>query len=265
MKAISLFFTIFLALPDSVHAQTSRLASPLVQMALKTSGRKILEVGAREAVEKAAEKAIRILGGEAAERAMKRGGIELLEASLRHGDDVLHHAGRVPEAARYLGARPQQALSLVTRYGDDALRLEARVPGAVEQAVSLFGRGALPVLAKTAPQDVTRLMGYASRADSPITRNALWEAFKKEGSALLTKVDQHKTLILASGLTASMLTVADGVQDAIESLPEKAPEVIQTFASRVSGGLANFLMILAAGSTAVAGWWVWLRRPMRRS
>ncbi len=244
------------------------LANPLtrrlVAEALKVSGRETLEAGAREAAERAAATAIQRLGGEGAEKLIKSGGYELLEAAAKHGDDVLTQAARCPAAARYIGARPQEALSLGTRLGDDAILLEARVPGMAEQAATLLGRESLPRLAQVAPAEVTRLIGYAARADSPATRRVLQQSWKKHGSALLGELDKHKTLILTGGLTASMIIVADGVQDAIQDIPEKVPEAAEALSRAVGAGIATSLIIATSGGLMALAGWLWLRRPSRR-
>lgn len=257
--------TAILCLTVSSQGLADPLTRKLVTEALKISGRETLEAGAREAAERTAASAIQRLGGEGAEKLIRSGGYELLEAAAKHGDDVLSHAARVPSAARYIGVCPEQALSLVTRYGDDSLRLEAQVPGMAEKAASLFGRESLPALVKAAPAEATRLMGYAARADTPQTRAALYQAWKKSGGALLTKLDKHKTLILTSGLTVSMIMVADGVQDAIQEVPGKVPDAIRDFSGKTAAGIAAFLAILAGGGVTVLGWWVWLRRPMSKA
>lgn len=230
------------------------LANPaargLLQLAFKTSGTEVLEAGSREALERAAANSLRLLGAPAAETAVQRGGIQLLEASLYHGDEVLRLAGRVPEAAGLLGARPLEALRLASRHGDDALRLEARVPGLAEQAISLLGREAVPTLTQAAPGDVTRLLGFAARADSAVTRAALWHAWKKEGGALLDKLDKHKVLILTGGLTGAVLDVASGVSNAIEKMPEKAPEALKVLGSWTGAGIAISLILVSAAFIA---------------
>lgn len=244
------------------------LANPLtrrlVAEALKVSGRETLEAGAREAAERAAATAIQRLGGEWAEKLIQSGGYELLEAAARHGDDVLTQAARCPAAARYIGACPQEALILGSRLGDDAILLEARVPGMAEQAATLLGRESLPRLAQAPPTEVTRLIGYAARADSPATRRVLQQSWEKHGNALLGELNKHKTLILTGGLTTSMIMVADGVQDAIQEMPERAPEAVKAFGLELAAGISISLMVAAFGGVATFAGWLWLRCPSRR-
>ncbi len=245
--------------------QANPVVRKLATQALKQAGRESLDAGAREAAEHAAATAIRKCGVEGAEELVQRGGLELLEAGAMYGDDILMAARRVPEAARYLGARPAEALGLVARYGDDALRLEARVPGMAEQAVAQFGRGELAVLAKASSSEITQLVGYATRADSPATRRALLESWKKNGSFVLRELDKHKLLILTGGLTVSMIMVADGAQNAIQDLPRKAPEVLTAFSQRLASGISASLIIVALGGVVCLAGWLWPRRPGRKA
>lgn len=187
-----------------------------------------------------------------AEELVERGGLELLEAGAKHGDDILNTARRVPEAARYLGAQPQEAIKLVTQFGDDALLLEARVPGMAETAVTQFGPLESALISKAPPQDVTRLLGYAGRADTPQTRTALLTAWKKSGTTVLDELDQRKLLILTAGLTASTLIVAGGVSDFFGRF-DSVPEAVRSLADNL--GIA--CIIFATGAVGVL--WLWLR------
>jgi len=190
--------------------------------------------------------------------------MELLEAGALHGDDVFKLAARVPEAARYLGARPKEALDLAARLGEEGLHLEARVPGIASRAAQNFGNNELALLAKKPPQEVTRLVGLAERADSAKTRALLLNQWKRRGTALLDELDQRKMLILTAGLTASMLMVADGVQDTIQAMPEKAPETLRAFTDKVGSGLSNFFVLCGIGIPSVIAFRMWLRRPVRK-
>ncbi|MBV6501371.1 MAG: hypothetical protein CJBNEKGG_03881 [Prosthecobacter sp.] len=248
----------------SASAWANPVVRRLAQQALQASADKAAATMSREAVELAAANAVRVMGSEAAERAVQRGGISFLQAGMHYGDDVLRTASRVPEAAGFVGASPEQALLLAKRYGDHALRLEARAPGMAELAVQRLGRESLPALAQTSPRDVTRLVGLAEKADSPATRDALWAAWKREGGAFLDRLDQHKALILTGGLTTSMILVADGVQDAVQDMPQKAPEAVLAFAQKLGSGISTSLIIVSSGALCLLAAWLWHRRPLKR-
>lgn len=243
MKATLTLIVVSLLAASAAPAKS--LAGHLVIQAMKVSGREALEDGAREAVERAAANAVRLLGGEAAEKIVQRGGLELLEASLHYGDDILRHAARVPEAARYLGIRPQEAVSLVARLGDDALLLEARTPGMAEKTAALLGREALSSLSEAPPEVITRLVGYAARADTVQTRAALFGEWQKHGVWILDELDKRKSLILVAGLTASMLIVADGGHDMLQDIPEKAPHLLAGPANTIATGINTGIIILS--------------------
>ena len=251
-------------LPLVIYAMTHLLilaawSSPLVaapalvregvERVLRAVGREALDQAARQAAEKAAAQAIRHLGIEAAETLVQKGGLPLLEAATRHGDEVWDLVRRVPEAAAQVGARPQQALALARRHGDDALRLEARLPGMAETVVEKFGRQRLPVLNRASAGDVQRLLGYADKADTPATREALWEAWMKQGSRLLDALDKHKGLILTGGLTLALVQTPGHIPK--EALGEAA----KTVASGMSTAV-----VLASGILALALAVVLLRR-----
>lgn len=260
MKSV-LFLTLVLLCPSRLLA--SPVAGKLVSQALKQAGRETLDAGARQAAERAASSAIREFGMEGAEELVQRGGLALLEAGAKHGDDVLTAARRVPEAARFLGAHPADALDLLTRHGDDALLLEARVPGMAEKAIAQFGPGELAVLAKSPGEQVTRLLGYAARADSPAARQALLSSWKKHGSAVLAELDKHKLLILTSGLTVGMLKVSDGLEDGMRKMPECIPsEALTHLFDRTGTGLSVAAVL---GSVSLPLALVWLLKSRGRN
>jgi hypothetical protein len=231
---------------------------------LKHIGAEALETNARQAAEKAAHKAVKSLGAEGAEFAIERGGLALLEAGAHHGDVVWDLAKRVPEAARYIGSQPEHALSIGRHFGDDAVRLEAMQPGLGERAASIFGRDRLPALARADTSEVSALLAYAQKADKPATRDVLFDLWSSRGHRILKELDQHKKLILTGGLTAAILTVAQGGADGIRKIPDRVPP--QAFAKgldQLSAGAANSMSIVAMGLAVALLLWIWLRRPTR--
>jgi hypothetical protein len=246
------------------HLPANPATRILVEQALKASGRKGAEAATLELAEQAAASAVKMLGRTEAEKLIRVGGLQLLEAGARHGDEVLKLASRVPEAARYIGASPGEALSLAARLGENGLRIEARMPGLASQAAEHFGKKELGLLARSSPEEVTRLVGLAGRADSAETRGLLYETWKRRGKRLLDELETRKMLILAGGLTASMLTVADGLQDAIQDMPEKTPKALEGFTQEVGAGISSSLIVIAFGVASALAGWTWLRRPERK-
>ncbi len=247
-------FAIALTLTTPAHASMARPVVEVLEQLGKLAGR----APSRTAGE-ALEAAYRAQGHVALEAA-QHGGLDLVEAAARHGEGVMQLATHVPEAARYVAAQPQQALALATRWGEDAVRLEARVPGMAEETARQFGRAELTVLRGAPPADLFRLNGYAAHAHSLQTKAALLQGWKREGSAFLDKLDKHKALILTTGLTLSMIKVADGMEDAIRDIPRAVPQAIHALFSRLGDGGKIALIALAMGLSLALALRVWLHR-----
>jgi len=82
--------------------------------------------------------------------------------------------------------------------------------------------------------DATRLIGYAEKADTPAIREALLQAYKKEGKSLFERIPPK--LVLATGLTGAMVygthrvtEPAVAVGDAIREQPDAAHTAIRHF------------------------------------
>ena len=207
-----------------------------IEVAAKVSGR-MLSSSSRKAAEKILIKAVRTYGDDAL-KVVKHGGLEALKQGAKHGDDfwkLARHA--TPGAARSLALHADDLMPIAKRLGSSFMQLEGKVPGLAAKVVSEFGDDAARHLAAQAsPNDISKLLGYASKADSPATKRLLLESYKKSGNSFLKKLDS-KT-ILAVGLTASMITasykVSDGIQNGIEKVavsnPETFKEVVNDFA-----------------------------------
>lgn len=261
MKALVtlILCTAALGLGQAYGSATSR---GLVELALRLGGKEVLERGAREGAERAAAQAIQKLGGEGAEKAVQHGGLGLLQAGAKYGDEVWDLARSTPEAARLLGARPQQALELSRKLGPAALQLEARVPGMAERAATQFGTDSLPRLAQAPPAQVQQLIGYAEHATEPAVRTRLFELWVQRGDSVLTVLSKHKTLILAGGLGLKLL---DDVKAVTTVLADKVPaEDVAHAVRQVGSGLSLGIIIAASGlalALVILAVWVWRRGP----
>jgi hypothetical protein len=232
-------------------AKASPVERTLLERILKHAGGELLERTARETAEHSAAAALRSLGKTGAEEAVKRGGLPLLQAAARHGDDVWHLAGRVPESTRFLASKPAEALHLAGRFGDDAVRLESRVPGMAQKAVEHFGPKSLGPLSKAAPAEVNHLIGYAGKAQNPEVRKKLFDLWVQRGGAILEVLERHKALIFTGGLTLAILDVADGIREAIPEtlpripaiIPPEAPVIVGT---KLGNGLQWAVVLLSA-------------------
>jgi hypothetical protein len=255
---LPLLLSLSLGAPCLKASPVEREAASILIRAL---GRETFEKISRDVAQKSASAALKTLGREGAEQAFKTGGIRLLEAGVLHGDDVWKVVQRVPEATRFVAARPEEALSLMRRFGDSAVHLESRLPGMTQKAVEHFGPHALPSLAKASTEEASRLLAYAGKAESREMKEALFKKWLKNGGLVLRTLDKHKKLILVSGLTWAMLDLADDVGEGIRNTPSATEDI----ASGAGEGLRTGMGILSAsvgGSLLLA---VWMRMRRRTS
>ncbi|MEX2607258.1 MAG: hypothetical protein WD708_07925 [Kiritimatiellia bacterium] len=71
-------------------------------------------------------------------------------------------------------------------------------------------------------RDLPRLTRYADAADTPATRQLLLEAYQREGPGLFERIPS--SLVLASGLTASMVYGTHRVTEVPNQMAEKVKE-----------------------------------------
>jgi len=222
----------------------------VVDAAAKVSGRSLTPSVRTALAQQLRQAAVR--HGDDVLRATQRGGLELAEAAARHGDDVWRFSAMSPGAARSLALHADDLLPAIRRVGPELLELEARHPAIALRATRAFGDDAVRYLAKEVPSsDLPRLVGFAERADSPATRKLLLEAYRRDGPVILRKLDWK--VVLATGLSAAMITgahqVSDGIQDSLTTLasdhPGKVPVAI--------GALTSPLRTLARTIAVVVG------------
>ena len=189
-------------------------ASPLtvlvretVEQACIVSGREVAERGARESLEHAVAGAVRRQGPSAA-LAVKHGGLELLEATAKHGDDVLTLAkGAGPLGQRALALEAERLVPLARQFGPAVLDLEARAPGLGGRVFSAFDSQLAPAVAReAATEDLPRLLLAAERADSPATRTMLWQGYQRGGGAFLARIDWK--VVMAAGVSVAVIDAA---------------------------------------------------------
>jgi len=192
----------------------SGFASPLtvlvretIERACVVSGREVAERGARESFERAAAAAVTRQGPGAA-RAIQHGGLELLEATARHGDDVLAFAKAAgPAGQRALALEADRLVPLARQYGPAVLDLEARAPGLGGRVFTTFGTDLAPAVAReAATEDLPRLLLAAGRADSPATRAMLWEGYQRGGRGFLERIDWR--VVMATGASVAVIDAA---------------------------------------------------------
>lgn len=252
-----LAFVIAALMCDGFRLHANPLSRVLVQKALEISGTKVLSRTARELAERSATRAIQKLGKEGAERAVERGGLAILNAGARHGDDVWNLVKRCPEGVKYVAAKPQEAISMARKFGNDILIIESRTPGLGVRAAELLGPSRLPALARAKPEEVARLVGYASKADSPATRNQLFDLWMRRGGEVLDRLDKHKGLILAGGLTVATLKLADSMGESMETMSAKVDAEDVGFAiRRISSSFAAAILLITAAGLAYVGFFI---------
>jgi hypothetical protein len=220
-----------------------------VELASRKSGREIAQVSAREATENALARSAATFGDKALVAAAD-GGLELIEATVKYGDDVMKYALEAsPNARRVFALNAETLLPLARRVGPEALEVEAKAPGLAGKVFTSFGDDAGKVIAKSVPaDDLPRLVTYAEKADSQATRELLLQTYQKEGKTLFERIPAK--LVLAGGLTASMLygthrvtKPAVAIADAIKDDPAAASDVAK-YGIRIVGLIVVIVVVL---------------------
>ena len=206
VRSIALVITALVSTTGVASAApgVSQIVRESVEFAFKKSSREVVARASREAVEQSVEAGVVKFGPRAAQ-AVADGGVELVEAAVKYGDDVMRVAVEAtPAARRALALQPSRMLPLVREFGEEAIEIEAKSPGLARRVFASFGDDGGRQIAKQVPaEDLPRLLTYSEKADTPETRRILLEVYKKEGSSIFEKIPAH--LVLATGLSASML------------------------------------------------------------
>lgn len=206
-----------------------------IETAAKVSGR-VLSHSSGKAAEKILTKVVQQYGDDAL-KVVKNGGLEAIKQGRKYGDDfwkLAKHAS--PQTVRSLALHADELMPVAKRIGPQFIYLENKVPGLASKVATEFGDDAVRYLAKNAsPNDVSKLLGFAGKADSPATKKLLFENYRKGGTSILKKLDTKK--ILALGLTASMITatykISDGIETGIEQVAQSNPETFQNVVGNI--------------------------------
>ncbi len=240
---------VFCSAVVSFHAAgTKLLTKPIeetLEFAAKRSGRAIAESSkltlGREMLKITAKHGDDILP------LVRNGGLEVLEQGIRHGDDFWKLCKAVPEASRSLALHSDELLPLAKRIGPDVLFLETKAPGLSARFAKEFGDDGVRFVAQHSPQDVPKLLGYASKADSPSTKHLFFETYRKSKnpSAFLQALNWKN--IMAAGLSSAAIIsaykISDGIQDGLKD-PEAAKQVVNTALSPFRYALYALFAIL---------------------
>jgi len=245
----STFIACLIACLIAVLVAAEASASPMtilvretIERACVVSGRKVTQQAARESMEHALAGAVR-RQGHAVTKAVSHGGLELLEASAKHGDDIFRLAKAAsPGGQRALALEADRLLPMARQYGPTVLDLEARAPGVGSRVFTTFGKKLGPDVAREAAiEDIPRLLIAAQRADSPATRAMLWECYRKGGSEFLKRLDWK--VVLATGTS---IAVINGVHRTTEphaaagAAIREHPEVATQAVNHLLGGWGAF-------------------------
>ena len=233
-----------------------------IETAAKVSG-KTLSHGARSSAARALSKAMAKYGDEAM-KITRQGGLEVLKRSAEYGDDfwrIARHAD--PAAIRSLALHADKLLPVAKRIGPAFLKLEAKAPGLALKAVNCFGDDSVKILAKLPPDDLSRLIGLAKRAETPAVKGMLFKRYLSvpDKEKFFKALDWKKTG--AIGISAAAIIGAYklgcGVEGGLTTLAKSNPEAFTTL---ISDGIAPFKWLLFA-LLLLALWpvvkWLWKR------
>jgi len=192
------------AVPTVDAGGLATIAREAFEYATRRSGREFVEQAARESGERSVEAAMRKHGPKAA-GAIADGGLELIEASAQHGDDVIRLALEAgPEARRAVALDAANLVPLARELGPEAVELEAKSPGLARRVIDTFGVDDARRITRTVPaEDLPRLVAYADAADTPQTRKLLLEAYEKEGPSLFERIPA--TFVLSGGVSSALI------------------------------------------------------------
>ena len=224
---------------ETIEAAAKRSGRVLSKTAESRLGRELLEATAKY--------------GDDVMPIVRKGGLEVLEQGAKHGDDFWRLCKTVPAGSRALALHADDLMPLARRIGPEVLQIEARTPGMAVRIAGEFGDDAVKLLAKN-PQDTTRLLGYAAKADSPETAKLLYQTYAKSPnpSAFLERLNWKQimagglsaaAIVAAGGSAVALYQVGDGLQEGLNN-PETAEHFVETFSKPVGHGLYVLVAIL---------------------
>lgn len=234
----------------SATAAPVKIIQETIEAAAKISGKSLSRASRTAAV--ATLKKIVSKYGDDVLKVVKNGGLEALQVGKKYGDDFWRLTrGANPSAIRSLVLHADDLMPVAKRLGKDFLILEGKVPGLGAKVVAEFGDDAAIMLAKNAsPDDISKILGYAGRADSPATKKVLIETYKKGGGKFLKHLDWKH--IASAGLSTAAIVSAyklsngieDGLKTTAEEHPETFKEIVNNLLAPISFGM--WLLIAAA-------------------
>lgn len=221
IKLCIFLFILILSLPGSVPGKMIRETADI---AIRLSRKNTTELY-RKTVEESVQRVV-LKYGDSVLPVIRSGGLEAMELGLKHGApfwDLCKNAP--PSAIRSLALHPEELLPFALKTGPEFLQLEGKVPGLGIKTVKTFGADSVKALSKAPENDISRLLGYASKTDDPSTRQLLLKTYQKGGTKFLNALNRKQ--ILAGGLSAAAIIAAyktsDGISAAIQTFADNNP------------------------------------------
>lgn len=241
--SFNLVFSAGTAFIDDVIEGLVKSSDEVVEYHTKKNAKKTLEIGVRKY-------------GDDVIGAVNIGGLDLLKAADSYSDEILELAVKNPNAIYSLSKNPDEVLSYFNRYGDIVLDLEGYTPGLTKDLIKNFGEDSISTLDKIKIRpDLTKLIAYGEKADSPSTRKLLFNEYTEKGPSIFKEIDYK--VVMAGGLSASMIissnNVSKGLKEGIVVMAEENPEELNNMFSLpfkpattlLTVGLAVLLLIKA--------------------
>ena len=225
------------AVEETVEAAAKRSGRILSKTAESKLGRELLEATAKY--------------GDDIMPLVREGGLEVLEQGTKHGDDFWRLCKTVPAGSRALALHADELMPLARRIGPEVLQIEAHSPGMATRLAGEFGDDAVKLLAKQ-PQDTTRLLGYAAKADSPETAKLLYKTYANSPNPtgflerlnwkqIMTGGLSSAMIITAGGAAAALYQAGDGLQEGLSH-----PEAAEHVAMSITKPIGHVIYILTA-------------------
>jgi hypothetical protein len=276
--ALLVFLTLALA-SGRVQAQTSALAREAAEFVVQRFGAQAAR-GGTAALARQIETYAARHGGEfiQAVRSVGPRAFTLVEEAGIHGSKAARILARHGEkGAAWVVSRPQ-AMSLVARHGESAAAVLVKHAGGVtEPVIERFGGTAVRALESVGPQSGRRLA--MMMADGELARIGRTEEFLsvvgKFGDKAMRFIWEHKGALAVGTVAAAFLADPEPFINGTKDLAKIAADATvkplaegighaATEGAREIGRSANgtlVLIVLGGGVLAMAGFWLFKRRP----
>lgn len=248
-------------IPKSVIAEA-------VEEALRKGGREAVEPAARRAAMEAGEQ-IALRHGQAGLHLLADGGMDAVEVLTRYGDDAVRIGnGLSPAARRVLVTNADSLIPLGRCLGAEAVEQAAKSPHTAVRLLGKYGDDVgMRVLRQTPAEDLPRVLRYLDAADTPATRDAFLQAYRKEGPSIFQRIPP--SLVIAGGLSTAMIVGTVRTTRPLDEIGNKIADLDPVYVMEEMMGFFKQLhtqTLLFIGALLLLFRWSPLRRRrMRRS